>query len=501
VVTEIQPSAAAHGPSGRRVIIVGAGFGGLGMARAMKHAGIPFTVLEKAPGVGGTWWHNRYPGLKCDVPTLVYRYPYEPLPDTSPTMTETQPELQARAERLCDDNGLRPHIRFGATVVKAVWTDTRWVLTLAGGDTVEGEVLVFSTGFLHNPHIPEIAGRASFKGPVMHSSAWDPGVAIDGKRVAVVGSGSTGCQLVTALAGRASRTLMFARNPQWIVPMPESTMPRWLTTLFNRFRRLDGWVYDAMAESNAKFFAAGYARDGVERKLLAYLCQRNLATVKDPALRAALTPKDPPLCKRPVMSTTFYPAIQRGDVQLVTERIAAITEDGIRTDDGVEHALDVIVLATGYKAQAYMRPIEVVGEGGVTIDQAWAGSPYGYHSLTVPGFPNMLMTTGPLSPRLHVGFHECVDLASRYVKSFVRALEAEDAISMAPSREATTAWVDEVRDAARQSTLGGCASWYQGADGVPLVFTLSRERWQRDTGHFEIKDYVVRRRAAPPATR
>src|SRR5262249_53712393 len=152
---------------------------------------------------------------------------------------------------------------FGAAVVKAVWTDTRWVLTLAGGDTVEGEVLVFSTGFLHHPHIPEIAGMASFKGPVMHSSAWDPSVAIEGKRVAVVGSGSTGCQLVPALAGRALRTFMFAHNPQWIVPVPDSTMPRWLTTLFNRFRRLDGMVYEAMAASNAKFFVAGYAHDGV----------------------------------------------------------------------------------------------------------------------------------------------------------------------------------------------------------------------------------------------
>jgi cation diffusion facilitator CzcD-associated flavoprotein CzcO len=200
------------------------------------------------------------------------------------------------------------------------------------------------------------------------------------------------------------------------------------------------------------------------------------------------------------MSTTFYPAIQRPDVQLVTERIAAITEDGIRTVDGVEHALDVIVLATGYKAQAYMRPIEVVGEDGVTIDQAWAGSPYGYHSLTVPGFPNMVMTTGPLSPRLHIGVHECVDLVGRYVTDFVRALGTEDAISMAPTREATTAWVDEIRDAAKRSTLGGCTSWYQDADGAPLVFTLSRERWQRDTGQFEIKDYVVRRRAGNPAT-
>src|SRR5262249_47379786 len=144
--------------------------------------------------------------------------------------------------------------------------------------------------------------------------------------------------------------------------------------------------------------------------------------------------------------------------------------------------------------------IEVIGEGGVTIDEAWAGNPYGYRTLTVPGFPNMLMTAGPMAPRLHVGFHECVELACRYVTDFVRALDAQGAIAMAPRREATTAWVDEVRDAASKSTLGSCTSWYQGADGVPLVFTLSRERWQRDVGQFEIGDYVVRRRADMPAT-
>jgi cation diffusion facilitator CzcD-associated flavoprotein CzcO len=477
----------------KRVIIIGAGFGGLGVARAMKHAAVPFTVLEKAPAVGGTWWHNRYPGLKCDVPTLVYRYPQELLPETSRTMTETAPELQARAERLCDDNGLRPNIRFNSTVVKAVWTDTRWVVTLTGGATVEGEVLVFSTGYLHQPFIPEIEGMTSFKGRVMHAAEWDPRVELDGKRVAVVGSGSTGCQLVTALAGRASRTMMFARNPQWVVPMPESAMPKWVTRFLNRFRWLDRLICSLMMAMNAWFFAAAYARNGWARKMFARMCQSNLASIKDPALRAALTPKDPPLCKRPVMSATFYPAIQRSDVQLVTERIAAITETGIRTVDGTEHALDVIALATGYKSQAYMRPIEVIGEGGVTIDQAWAGNPYGYHSLTVPGFPNMLMVAGPMAPRLHVGFHECVDLACRYITDFVRALGTENAIAMAPKREATEAWVSEVRHAASKSTLGSCASWYDGADGVPLVFTLSRERWQRDTGRFEIGDYIVSR--------
>jgi cation diffusion facilitator CzcD-associated flavoprotein CzcO len=478
----------------RRVIIIGAGFGGLGVARAMKLAAVPYTVLEKAPAVGGTWWHNRYPGLKCDVPTLVYRYDHERMPEAQRTMNETATQLQARAERLCDDNGLRPNIRFNSTVVKAVWTDTRWVLTLTSGDTIEGEVLVFSTGYLHQPQIPEIEGMASFKGRVMHSAEWDPRVQVEGKRVAVVGSGSSGCQLVTALAGRASRTLMFARNPQWVVPMGDSPMPGSMVRMLNRFRWFDAFLCRLMAAMNAWFFAAAYARNGVARKMFARICRANLAKVKDPKLREALTPKDPPLCKRPVMSTTFYPAIQRDDVQLITERIAAITEKGIRTADGVEHELDVIALATGYKSQAYMRPIEVVGEGGVTIDQAWAGNPYGYHSLTVPGFPNMLMVAGPMAPRLHVGFHECVDLACRYITSFVRALENEDVIAMSPKSEATRAWVNEVRDAAKNSTLGGCASWYQGADGVPLVFTMSRERWQRDTGVFEIGDYVVRRR-------
>lgn len=484
---------------GARVIIVGAGIGGLGMARSMKRAGIAFTILEKAPTVGGTWWHNRYPGLKCDVPVLAYRYSFEPLAGNSQSMLPTGQELQARAERLCDDNDLRPHIRFNAEVLKAVWTDTRWILTLADGQTVEGEVLVFCTGFLHHPNTPHINGIESFSGPVVHSAKWDPNVVVDGKRVAVVGSGSTGCQLVPAFAGRASRTIMFARNPQWILPVPDLSMPVWLTKLLGRFPRLDSFVYHTTLTAIMRLLGNGSARNGFERKLFTFLCKRNLGTVKDPVLRAALTPADPPLCKRPVMTTSFYPAIQRDDVDLVTDGIEAVTPTGIRTVDGEHHDVDVLVLATGYRTQAYMRPIEVIGESGITIEQVWADNPYGYHSLAVPGFPNMFMTSGPLSPRLHIGVHECVELAGSYVADFVRALEVNNAVAMAPTQAATTAWVDEVREAGKHTTLIDCSSWYQGKDGVPLVFTLSRERWHHDTGRFDIDDYVVCPKADKPA--
>jgi cation diffusion facilitator CzcD-associated flavoprotein CzcO len=198
------------------------------------------------------------------------------------------------------------------------------------------------------------------------------------------------------------------------------------------------------------------------------------------------------------MTTAFYPAIQRPDVQLVTDRIDTITESGITTVDGIEHEIDVIVLATGYQSQNYMRPVDVIGEDGRTIAEEWRDDPYGYHSLAVPGFPNMFITSGPFSPRLHIGPHENVEQMCTYITEFVRQLDANDAISMSPCPEATKAWVDEVIAAGMKTVLASCSSWYQGQDGVPLVFTLSRERWHKDTGHFEIDDYIVRRRADAP---
>lgn len=481
-----------------RVVIVGAGIGGLGMARAMKLAGIPVTVLEKAPSVGGTWWHNRYPGLKCDVPVIAYRYEFEPLAGNSQSLLPTADELLARAQRLCDDNGLRDLIRLNSEVVKAEWAETRWLLTLADGEVVEGEVVVFCTGFLHHPYVPDIEGMPSFRGPVVHAAQWDPGIQVAGKRVAVIGSGSTGCQLVPAFAGTAANTVMFARNPQWILPIPDLPMPRWFTALLTRFPELDKKVRSTVLTGVMRLL--GGVREGFYRKLFTFLCERNLASVKDPELRAALTPKDPPLCKRPVMSTTFYPAIQRPDVELVTEHIDRITEIGIRTKSGVDYELDVIVLATGYKAQNYMRPMKVIGEDGRTIDEEWRDDPYAYHSLTVPGFPNMFVINGPLSPRTHIGPHENVEQASKYVTQFIRALDEQNAISMAPRPEATKQWVDEIVTAANETSLAACSSWYQGKSGAPLVFTLSRERWHQDTGHFEIKDYIIRRRADEPVT-
>jgi cation diffusion facilitator CzcD-associated flavoprotein CzcO len=240
-----------------RVVIVGAGIGGLGIARAMKLAGIPFTVLEKAPQVGGTWWHNRYPGLKCDVPVIAYRYGFESITGNSRSLLPTRAELWARAERLCDDNELRPFIRFNSEVVKATWTGTRWVITLADGDVVEGEVVVWCTGFLHHPHIPEITGMSSFVGPVVHAAQWDADLDVTGKRVAVIGSGSTGCQLVPGLAGNAARTVVFARNPQWILPVPDLAMPKWFTWLLTRFPKIDKKVRSITLTAIMKLLGEG----------------------------------------------------------------------------------------------------------------------------------------------------------------------------------------------------------------------------------------------------
>ena len=471
-----------------RVLIVGAGVSGLGVARRLRSAGIPFTVLEKAPAVGGTWWHSRYPGLKCDVPVVAYRYSFEGDCDWQ-SMLPRGPELQQRLERLCDEHGLRPHIRFGTEVVDARWTADRWVVRTRSGEAHEAEVLLLATGFLHHPHTPDIPGLDEFDGPVVHSGRWDDRVELDGRRVAVIGSGSSGCQLVTGLGGRAARVFMFNRTPQWVLPVPDLRIPAPLTAAMRRWRPFDRAVRSAILAVTARILGYGSTRNGWERRLFTWLCRRNLRTVRDPALRAALTPTDPPLCKRPVMSTEFYPAIQRPDVELVRGPIDRVTPTGIRTEDGRDIDLDVLVLATGYQSQAYMRPMEVRGVEGVRIAEVWRDVPFAYRSFALPGFPNLFLTYGPLAPRLHVGVHETVELFAGYVVEFVESLERLGCAGLAPSKTATDDWVGRTRDAAKGTYLASCRSWYQGADGVPLVYTLPRKRWRETVTGLDLDDF------------
>src|SRR4051794_19554317 len=272
-----------------RVIVVGAGMSGLCMGIKLKAAGVEdFTILEKAGDVGGTWRENRYPGLSCDVPSRYYSYSFELNPDWSTSQAAGE-EIWRYFQRVTDRYGLRPHIRFGAEVEGASWEDGRWRVRTTGGDELEAEVLVSATGVLHHPRMPDIEGLGSFAGAAFHSARWDHDVPLEGARVGVVGTGSTGIQIVSELAGVAGRLTQFQRTAQWVIPITNKRYLRPTRALYRRFPVLARLAHDGYQRVFEGFFGRAPTRPGWQRSLITSICRAHLRKLRDPELRRKLT--------------------------------------------------------------------------------------------------------------------------------------------------------------------------------------------------------------------
>lgn len=388
------------GPGGRpRIAVIGAGYGGIGLAVKLKKAGVDsFTVFDSAPGPGGTWWHNTYPGAEVDTQSVVYSFPFMP---RGWTRTHArQAELYSYLEDVIDRFGIRPHLRLSTTVESAVWDDAEhgYRVTVAGGEEQLFHVVVGATGFLNIPKYPRWPGMEAFVGPVIHSARWRHDQDLAGKRVAVVGTGSTATQVVPELAGRAAKVLVFQREPGWILPKGErdhtaAEQRRLTKPLVYRWERLKWFATTERQQWRAAPFRPGTRMNTQTRTL----CQNFIDEVfaDRPDLRAAVTPDHPVWGKRLIRNSTFYPALLRDDVELVPRSVREVTPTGVVDTDGVEHPVDALVLCTGFQTTDYLGTVEVRGCDGRTLQEHWAGEPQGFLGITVPGFPNFYMLYGP----------------------------------------------------------------------------------------------------------
>jgi len=471
--------------------IVGAGVSGMAAGLCLQRHGIPFTIFEKADEVGGTWRENRYPGLTIDVPSCIYTFSGQRNPHWRRLLPD-QAEILDYHRAVSVRSGLREHIRFGCEVVSARWTGTDWEVGLNDGSTERCRVLVCASGFLHHPRMPDIEGLDSFGGDCVHSARWEADLQVEGRRVGVIGSGSTGVQLVSALAGVASHVVSFQRTPQWIFPGPNFTIPpRARRFLERRPTAMESLVKGV--EWFADWLLGGAAsRPCRRRRAVEGIARWHLRQVRDPALRRRLTPGDSALCKRPVVSSGFYRAIQREDVSVVCDRIERVEPAGVRTADGELHELDVLVLATGFRAHDYMRPMRIVGEHGVTLDEAWTRGPYGYRTMTIPGFPNLFMIMGPHSPLLSFPIHTSAELQSEYVAQMIEFMSRERVGSVSVRPEAAERWLDELRSGMTGTVwTSGCTSWYLGEGDVPVLWPYDRRRWREILRAPELEDYEL----------
>ncbi|MBA8949807.1 flavin-containing monooxygenase [Actinomadura namibiensis] len=453
-----------------RVVIVGAGMSGLCMAVKLLDAGVRDLVLyEKAPSLGGTWRDNTYPGLTCDVPSRFYQYSFALNPGWTHRYSPG-PEIRDYLERVADARGVRRHIVFGTEVTAAEHSGGRWRVTTTRG-TDEADFLISATGVLHHPRHPDIPGLDTFAGPAFHSARWDHGARLEGRRVAVVGTGSTGVQITTALAGRASRLLLFQRTAQWVFPVGNHRYTDLTRRAHRRLPVLDRLFYRLHETLLSALLARALVAPGRRRDLIDRICRRHLETVADPELRRRLTPPDRPMCKRLIGSRGFYEAVQRDDVDVVTAPIDHVEPRGVVTADGVLHEIDVLVLATGFDAHAYLRPIRLTAPGGRTLEDAWRDGPRAYRTVALPGFPNFFMLMGPHSPIGNYSLIAIAEAQADYVCGWVRRYRAGLCRSVAPTQEATDRYNRALRDALPRTVwTSGCRSWYLGKDGLPELW-------------------------------
>lgn len=478
-----------------RFVVIGAGMAGVLSGIRLRQAGYEdWVVYEKGDSVGGTWRENTYPGLSCDVPSHIYSYAFEPNPDWSQRFSPGA-EIRRYFEGVADKYGILPRIRFNEEVERLEFRGGRWHLALKSGRRDEADVVIAATGVLHHPMIPEIPGLASFEGACFHSARWDHAVPTDGKRVGVIGTGSTAIQITSALVPSVAKFSLFQRTPQWIAPQENA----FYTDAEKSAYRADPIAFRKMADGLAKAFHETFSNGVVDAgseqmKNLEAACRENLEkSVRDPVLREKLRPNYRAACKRLIMSGDFYDAIQQPNAELVTEGIERIEPKGVRTKDGRLHELDVLVLATGFRVDRFLRPMKVRGRDGVDLEDVWKDRPNAYLSISIPSFPNLFMLNGPNGPVGNFSLITIADMQLHYVLQLVEELRAGRGREISASESAMKRFSEEFDQAARKTIWAtGCRSWYLDARGVPAVWPFTYQRFTEEMAKPVLANYELR---------
>jgi cation diffusion facilitator CzcD-associated flavoprotein CzcO len=450
-----------------RVVIVGAGFGGIAAAVELRRQGFTdVTILEKAPDLGGTWFHNTYPGCACDVPSHLYSFSYAQRRDWS-RLCSPQREIFDYLRQVAGELGVDRLIRTSSAVTACSWDDAacRWTVTTERGDVYESDAIVIATGQLHRPAIPRIEGAETFEGRAFHSAEWDHGYDLAGKRVAVVGTGASAVQFVPEIAGKVQKLTVFQRTGNWFLPRKNRPYPP-------AFKALVKWVPGIQA------FRRKFMFQYCESLTMAIRHPRTFGRLihlrsaafmrwqlRDPELRCKVWPGYTFGCKRVLFSSYFLPALARPDVELVTEAIDGMTPAGIVTSDGRLHEMDCVIWGTGFKGTEFMFPMEITGAEGRDLRDAWAGGAHAHLGMTVPGFPSMFVMYGPntnTSGGSIIFYHEAQACYIRQALQHVQrrgsgAIEVRAEVEAASDRElqsrfAGTAWTR-------------CDSWYRDDAG------------------------------------
>ena len=401
-------------------------------------------------------------------------------------------EIQAYLERVAADFDVVPSIRFGEEVLDCVFSDGRWYLTTDTGRSETADVVIAATGVLHHPHYPDIDGLETFAGTTMHSARWSDEIPLDGLRIGIIGTGSSAIQTVPRIVDRVGRLSLFQRTAQWILPQENPAYTEEETRVF----RDDPAVMTTLHEDISEMFANGFSNavvdaesDGI--RMIEAACVANLEdSVADVELRERLRPDYRAACKRLVVSPDFYSAIQHPNAELVTDSIQCVEPEGVRTVDGRLHELDVLVLATGFRVDRFMRPMEVVGPDDTRLSDLWARRPTAYMSIAVPGIPNFFMLNGPNGPIGNFSLIEVAELQFAFILQLVDRIRSGECSLVSATTRATEAFEATRVEAAKKTVWAtGCRSWCLDDRGVPAAWPWTFQRFREVMAEPNVDDF------------
>ena len=475
------------------VLVIGSGFAGLAAAIRLQQDGRSVAVVERGTDVGGTWRVNSYPGCACDVPSHLYSFSFAPNPSWTRTFSP-QPEIYAYLRRVADQFGVTGRTWFDTEVLAANWDGTRWAVSTTRGD-LTADVVVAGTGGLSEPVAPKVTGLETFTGAVFHSATWDHSYDLSGKRVAVIGTGASAIQFAPEVAKVASQLTVFQRTAPWILPRRDRAITRAERAVFRRApwtqRLVRGSIYAGRESWILGFSGRTRLMQLGEKQARAFLAKQ----VPDPELRAKVTPDYRLGCKRVLLSNTWYPMLNEPHVDLVTDPIAEITETGLVTSTGQRVDVDVILLGTGFSVTDPPIAHRVRGTDGRTLAEHWSRTGMqAYHGLTVPGFPNFFMLTGPNTGLGHTSIVYVIERQVEHLAKGLAAMRSAGVTAISPKADVSRTYNTKLQKQLQGTVwnAGGCASWYLDEHGTNTTlwptFTFS---FARELASFDLDDYEL----------
>ncbi|MER7809404.1 NAD(P)/FAD-dependent oxidoreductase [Streptomyces sp900116325] len=489
-----------------RVAVIGSGFGGLGAAVRLRREGITdFVVLERADSVGGTWRDNSYPGCACDVPSHLYSFSFAPNPEWPRTFSG-QEHIRAYLERVADTFGLRPHIRLGHEVTMMRWDgdELNWTIESANGTTIVADVVVSATGPLSDPKMPDIPGLTDFPGKVFHSARWDHDYDLTGKRVAMIGTGASAIQIVPSIQPKAGKLTLFQRTPPWVMPRMDRSISgaeRWL----HRTLPFTGAARRGLLWGIRELQVGAFTKHPNELGLVERMAKSNIArAIKDPALRAKLTPSYRIGCKRILLSSTYYPALAQPNVDVVASGLTEVRGSTVVAADGTETEVDVIIFGTGFHVTDMPIADRVVGAEGITLAESWKDGMQSLRGATAAGFPNWMTIIGPNTGLGNSSMILMIESQLNYMADYLRQLNVLGGrVALGARRSAVGMWNRRVQERMKRTVwnTGGCTSWYLDANGRnTTVWPGTTGEFRRATRTVDLVEYeVIRPRKADAA--